>query len=135
MGLPIPIEITLAKLNSSPLSAGFFVLREKQAASGIYHQHQNVYQFIYQYSLTGNFQMVNLPQANARPAQQRKPRRSLTTCAINDYPAFRWEVSPGHTCGARESQVNKIALPLLATGDPIAPKGYQRAELRRRTRC
>ncbi|WP_207236089.1 MULTISPECIES: hypothetical protein, partial [unclassified Pseudomonas] len=38
---------------------------------------------------------------------------------------IRWEVSPGHTCGARESQVNKIMLPLLATGDRQARKPAQ----------
>lgn len=32
-------------------------------------------------------------------------------------PGSRWEVSPGHTCGARESQVSKNALPLPATSD------------------
>jgi len=72
-------------------------------------------------------------QRNTGPAAKAAPL--FNNLRHTRLPGSRWEVSPGHTCGARESQVNKIALPPLATGDPIAPKGYQRAELRRRTRC
>lgn len=48
--------------------------------------------------------------------------RSLTTCAIHDYPAIRWEVSPGyHLWGERKSG-EQNALPLLVTGDRQARK-------------
>ena len=50
------------------------------------------------------------------------PDRSLTTCAIHDYPAIRWEVSPGyHLWGERKSG-EQNALPLLVTGDRQARK-------------
>jgi hypothetical protein len=48
-----------------------------------------VYQFIYQYALTGNFQMVNLPQASnehRRPAAKPAPLFSDTPCRITTGP-------------------------------------------------
>jgi len=48
--------------------------------------------------------------------------RSLTISAIHDYPAIRWEVSPGyHLWGERKSG-EENALPLLVTGDRQARK-------------
>jgi hypothetical protein len=58
--------------------------------SGIYLKWNFVYQFIYQYALTGNFQMVNLPQANANtgPAAKAAPLFSDTAlpCRITTGP-------------------------------------------------
>jgi len=51
--------------------------------------------------------MVNLPQANATSGQQRKPRRSLTTRAINDYPAHAGRSAPATPVGRDEVRWTK----------------------------